>query len=89
MMKVKGGSIVTVPSLDLPKGFIKGSVGAGDAFCAACLYGLWQGYDEAHILSFASCAAACNLTAADSVSGMRPAAEIEQMNAQYRRIALC
>ncbi|MBR4959726.1 MAG: carbohydrate kinase family protein [Clostridia bacterium] len=55
---------------------IIGKVGAGDAFCAGCLYGLHEGMDDDRILPFASAAAACNLTAADSVSGMKSAGEV-------------
>ncbi len=79
----RGGSITAVPSLDLPKGYIKGSVGAGDAFCAATLYGLYMGFDDEKILSFASAAAACNLAAADSVSGMKSREEIEEMERTF------
>ena len=79
----RGGSITSVPSLELPKGYIKGSVGAGDAFCAATLYGLYMGFDDEKILSFASAAAACNLAAADSVSGMKSREEIEEMEKTY------
>lgn len=78
-----GKTITAVPSLDLPKGYIKGSVGAGDAFCAATLYGLYMGFDDEKILSFASAAAACNLAAADSVSGMKSRAEIEEMERTF------
>lgn len=85
MIRRRGAETVILPSLDLPNGFIKGSVGAGDAFCAACLYAIMQGYDDHHLLSFASAAAACNLTAADAVSGMRPSAKIEQLAAAYPR----
>ncbi|MBQ8174761.1 MAG: carbohydrate kinase family protein [Clostridia bacterium] len=81
----RGGQITAVPSLDLPKGYIKGSVGAGDAFCAATLYGLYMGFDDEKILSFASAAAACNLSAADSVSGMKSRAEIEEMERTYSK----
>ncbi|MBR5445041.1 MAG: carbohydrate kinase family protein [Clostridia bacterium] len=58
---------------------IVGKVGAGDAFCAGCLYGLHEGMADDRLLEFASAAAACSLTAADSVSGMRPACEIEKI----------
>lgn len=64
------GSFYIVPSLDLPEGYIKGSVGAGDAYAAACLYGIYNGYDDEYLLEFASAAAACNLAGVDSVSGM-------------------
>ena len=71
------GAFTAVPSLRLPDGFIKGSVGAGDAFCAGCLYGIYNGYDDRRILEFASGAAAYSLAAEDSVSGMKTADEID------------
>lgn len=84
----KSGEFVVVPSLKLPKGYIKGSVGAGDSFAAACLYGIDQNFDNIKILEFASAAAACNLTAADSISGMKCRAEIEQMCQEFERLSL-
>lgn len=72
-------SFLAVPSLKLPSGYIKGSVGAGDAFTAGCLYGLYKGFDDKRILEFASAAAACNLSAPDSISGMKSRAVIEEM----------
>ena len=44
-------SFLAVPSLELPQGFIKGSVGAGDAYAAGCLYGLYNNYDDRRILN--------------------------------------
>lgn len=79
------GEFVMVPSLELPKGYIKGSVGAGDAFAAASLYGIYKQWDNKKILEFASAAVACNLSAADSISGMRSAKEIEKMSLVYKR----
>jgi len=84
----KSGEFTVVPSLKLPKGYIKGSVGAGDAFAAASLYGIDQGFDDTRILEFASAAAACNLAAADSISGMKTRAEIEQMCQEFERLSL-
>ena len=66
------GEFTEVPSLKLEKGYIKGTVGAGDAFCAGCLYGIYKGMSDREILRFAAAAAACNLSAEDSVSGMKP-----------------
>ncbi|MBQ7039921.1 MAG: helix-turn-helix domain-containing protein [Clostridia bacterium] len=74
-----------VPSLELPEGFIKGSVGAGDTFAAASLYGIYSSFTDEEILAFASCAAALNLTATDAVSGMKSRAEIEEMNRTFKR----
>ncbi len=77
------GEFTSVPSLKLPKGYIKGSVGAGDAFTAGCLYGIYNGYSDYDILRFASGAAACNLAAEDSVSGMKPKEKILELIEKY------
>lgn len=75
----RSGEFTALPSLELPRGYIKGSVGAGDAFTAGCLYGLYKGMSDKQILMFASAAAACNLSAPDSISGMKSRREIEAL----------
>ena len=80
--------LITMPALRLPKGYIKGSVGAGDAYAAGCLYGLYNGYDDKYILEFASATAAANLSEADSISGMKSKAEIEQLIKIFKRQVL-
>lgn len=85
MIMNRDGSFIAVPSLDIPPEDIKGSVGAGDAFAAGCLYGLYKGYGDRQILEYASAAAACNLFASDSVGGMKRRAEIEKMDTIYQR----
>jgi sugar/nucleoside kinase (ribokinase family)/DNA-binding XRE family transcriptional regulator len=72
----RNGEFTAVPSISLPAGYIKGTVGAGDAFCAGCLYGIYNGMSDKEILEFASGAAVCNLAAEDSVSGMKSRDEI-------------
>lgn len=81
----KNRRFTAVPSLSLPAGYIAGTTGAGDAFCAASLYALLHGLDDRDVLSLASCAAAANLSAADSVSGMRPLAEVRRLETLYKR----
>ncbi|MBE6607748.1 MAG: helix-turn-helix domain-containing protein [Ruminococcaceae bacterium] len=76
-----------IPSLKIPKEEILGSVGAGDAFCAGCLYGIYHGYTNRQILEFASAAAASNLFSENSVDGMLTRNEIMQLPAKYGRIA--
>lgn len=87
----EGGSYLTkdgkhgfVPSLKLPKGYIKGSVGAGDAFCAGILYALYQEYPMEQAMVLANAAAAANLSEADSLSGLRSVEEILKLAEQYR-----
>jgi len=77
-----------VPSLKIPETEIKGSVGAGDAFCAGCLYGLYNDFSDKKILEFASAAAACNLFAANSVDGMKSKSEILNIEEKYGRLSL-
>lgn len=84
----RNGDFCVVPSLKLPEGYIKGAVGAGDAFCAGCLYAIYHGYDDRSMLEFASGAAACNLSAEDSVSGMRDKNSILDLIKTYERITL-
>lgn len=71
MLNRATGEFTVAPSVAITKGYIKGTVGAGDAFCAGCLYGIYHGLADKELLDFASGAAVCNLAAADSVSGMR------------------
>lgn len=68
-----------LPSWELPKGFIKGKTGAGDAFCAGALIGIYRELDEMGILTLASKAATASLSAPDSIGGMVSEAEIDEL----------
>ena len=74
-----------IPSFDLPKGYIKGSTGAGDAFCAGSLYGIYKGYTDKEILEFGSMCAAVSLRVPDAVSGLVSEGEIRRFCAQFNR----
>jgi sugar/nucleoside kinase (ribokinase family) len=82
------GELAEVPSLLIPPEEIKGSVGAGDAFCAACLYALNHHMSLQGMLEFASAAAACNLFAENATDGMRGKAEIAEMAKNHKRRTL-
>ena len=84
----RAGTFAAVPSLELPEGWIAGSVGAGDAFCAGMLYSVMKGMPAEEGLRLASCAAACNLAAPDSVSGARALAETWSLDARFPRKSL-
>ena len=70
--RASNGKTSVVPSLELPPEWIKGSVGAGDAFCAGMLYSFLTEMTDEEGMKLASCAAAANLAATDSVSGALP-----------------
>ncbi len=75
----KNGKYTLVNSIKLKKGFIKGSVGAGDAFCAGALYGLYHGYDDQKLLSFANLVAINCLSEKDSVSGVKEISKLQEV----------
>ena len=79
------GKVCVVPSLELPSDWIKGSVGAGDAFCAGMLYSLLTGMSDEDGMKLASCAAAANLAATDSISGALPLAETLALEKRFAR----
>ena len=81
----KDGDFTRVGSLVLPEGWIKGSVGAGDAFCAGALYALLKGMDPESLLRLGSCAAAMNLSVPDAVSGAKSYAETMALDARFVR----
>ena len=76
-----GGNYEEVPSLDVPDGYIKGTVGAGDAFCAGVLYGAYKELSLLTSLEMGTAAATCSLSEPGATEGMRSA---EDAMALYR-----
>ena len=84
------GRFSVLSSLNLPKGYIVGTVGAGDAFCAGMLYSFCERIPLGEGMRIASCAAACNLAAIDSVSGAKGLEESLSLEKIYgRRKMIC
>ncbi len=79
----KNGEFYAIGSVDIPRCDIKGTVGAGDAFCAGMLYSIYKGFDIPYALRVAGCAAICNLTEKNSIDGLRPLAEAMKMEEKY------
>lgn len=86
---LSGGGYTVVPSLEIEKSKIVGTTGAGDAFCAACLVGIYDGLSDEEMLEFASEAAACSLFAADAVSGLTQQKALREQFKNYKRKNLC
>lgn len=80
----RAGEFEFVPSLKLPQSLIKGSVGAGDAFCAGMLYGIYKSLPVRESLELACMTAACSLSESDSISGMKRLEEIKSLYGRYR-----
>ena len=78
-----------LPSFDVPKEYIKGTTGAGDAFCAGALIGIYDGLCDAEILEIASCAAVTSLCAPDATSGVLAQGEFANVKKQFERKKIC
>ncbi|MDO4939907.1 MAG: carbohydrate kinase family protein, partial [Lachnospiraceae bacterium] len=79
----ENGNYVECRSLKLPKGFIKGSTGAGDAFCAGVLYAAEKELGMAEALKIGACTAAASLSEVGSIDGVRPLADVLKLYDLY------
>lgn len=77
------------PSYELPKGYVQGTTGAGDAFCAGALVGIHEEMSDAEILDIATVSAAASLSAADAIGGLKTYAEMCEQCKNFKRKQLC
>lgn len=75
-----------IKSLSIPKEIIKGTPGAGDAFCAACLYYIYKDKSDEEILKFATSSAALSLTSIDGTGAMKNEKAIIKFAKQFKRL---
>ena len=81
----KDGAFVERASLALPEGYIKGSVGAGDAFCAGVLYAAEQDWPLARAIDLGIASATAALSRPGSTEGMRPLDEVLRLLERFER----
>lgn len=79
----KDGTIGAVGSIDVPREFIQGAVGAGDAFCAGILFGMHEQWTIEKTLQLANCTAIASLAHPTATGGMKPLAETLKYGDQY------
>ena len=72
-------------SYSLPKGFIRGTTGAGDAFCAGALTAIYEGLSDLEVLERAQMAAVGSLCEADATSGVKSVAELKELVKDFNR----
>ncbi len=78
----ENGNYYEFSSLKLPKGFIKGTVGAGDAFCAGILYGAYKEFSMPDALKLGACCAAASLSQPGASEGV---GSVDEVLALYDR----
>ena len=86
---VSNTGVECVPSYALPDNFIVGTTGAGDAFCAGALFGIYQNKTDKEILEFASAVAVAALSSADATSGLCTEKEIKELCKGFKRKEIC
>ena len=79
----ENGQYFEIPSLKLPDGYIKGTVGAGDAFCAGILYAAEMGMDMEKALKLAACTAAASLSEVSASDGVKTVEEVLELYDMY------
>ena len=79
------GNYIETESVPVPKGYIKGTVGAGDAFCSGVLYGAYTGLPLAEAIELGNAAAACSLSESGATEGMRTASEALDLCREMRK----
>ncbi|MBR4235618.1 MAG: carbohydrate kinase family protein [Clostridia bacterium] len=79
----ESGAYYELASLRLPEGFIKGSVGAGDAFCSGILYAAYRGMPLNEALKLAACTAAASLSEVGASEGVRTVGEVMKLYDLY------
>lgn len=78
-LDVTAGAMHRSPSLDLPADHIKGTAGAGDAFCTGMLLGLHEAWPLPETLLVAHAAAAASMTHPTCTGGMTTLAEVRAL----------
>jgi sugar/nucleoside kinase (ribokinase family) len=73
----RNGDELLLPSYKVSDVEIKGTTGAGDAFCAGCLYAIHEGFDHERMLKFAHACASFNLKNPTSTGGAVSMDEVE------------
>lgn len=79
----QNGKYYQVPSLKLPKGYIKGTVGAGDAFCAGILYAAYKEMPMDEALKLGACSAAASLSEVSASDGVKTVDEVMKLYELY------
>jgi len=73
----------SVGALELPKGYIKRAVGAGDAFCAGIRYEIYENWEAKKSALLGACATATSLSGEDSSSGLKNLKEVLDLAPKY------
>ena len=77
------GRFIKSEAFNLPADYIKGKVGAGDAFCSGTIYAAYQGWSLQEGLDLGNAAAAASLSMPGSTEGMLPVEELLKLKNHF------
>jgi len=78
-----GGGYAESAAVDVPPEYIKGKVGAGDAFCAGAIYVAFRGGNLEEGLELGNAAAAASLSMPGATEGMLPVEELKKLRQRF------
>jgi sugar/nucleoside kinase (ribokinase family) len=84
-VRERDGRRLALGSVCPPEGFIRSTLGAGDAFCAGMLCGLHQGWDSARAAELGICCATACLSHASATGGLLPVREALELGQRFPR----
>jgi sugar/nucleoside kinase (ribokinase family) len=84
-LRDRAGQRTSLGSFLLPEGFLKGALGAGDAFCAGMLYGLHEGWAPGRCAELGICCATACLADPTATGGMAPLDEALRFAERFPR----
>ena len=85
--RTRAGARYVLGSLSLPPGFIAGTVGAGDAFCAGVLYSLHEGWNLDQALHLGRCTAAACLAHPSATDGIMRLDDVLALGERFPEMA--
>jgi len=65
------GTYIRMDAIDIPRSLIKGTTGAGDAFCSGVLYAAYKGMSLLDAMNFGTGVASCSILTAGASDGIR------------------
>lgn len=79
----RDGTYYQLGALDIPRSMIKGTTGAGDAFCTGVLYGAYKGMTLPEAMKFGTAAASCCILEPGASEGIRSYEETLKLYNSY------
>lgn len=82
-LRTREGRRISRGSLVLPDDYVRGAVGAGDAFCAGMLYGIHEAWNYEDAMKLGNYAAAASLAHPSATDGVMPLSRVMELGTRF------